>query len=191
MTPLRVGFHTGGGQHRLLLLSQSSRLGGRARSSRDRVRLRGRSHLESRSRLVPPPRLPGGPAAGGPRAFGTSRYPLPDRRGLPHIRAPRSDSGSSLRHQCDPLGRPGRLSDGGYHRRKQTGIRMSHFAIGGGINAESVRSCLKTLKNHGYAGAVSLECDAGGRLLEESIRWVRETLNCLDYPHDIEETSDE
>jgi len=68
---------------------------------------------------------------------------------------------------------------------------MSHFAIGGGINAESVRSCLKTLKNHGYAGAVSLECDAGGRLLEESIRWVRETLNCLDYPHDIEETSDE
>jgi sugar phosphate isomerase/epimerase len=68
---------------------------------------------------------------------------------------------------------------------------MSHVAIGGGVNAGNIKRCLEILKDGGYAGAVSLECDAeGGPLLEESIRWVRETLDILDYPHDIEVSAD-
>lgn len=77
-------------------------------------------------------------------------------------------------------------------RGRQAGIGMSHVAIGDGVNADNIRSCLRILKEHGYAGAVSLECDArGGPLLEESIRWVRESLDSLEYPHDIEDRADE
>ena len=77
-------------------------------------------------------------------------------------------------------------------RGKQTGIGMSHVPIGGGVNAENIRSCLRMLKDHGYVGAVSLECDAmGGPLLEESIRWVRETLDTLEYTHDMQDSTDE
>jgi inosose dehydratase len=72
-------------------------------------------------------------------------------------------------------------------RGKQTGIGMSHSAVGGGVNADNIEKCFAVLKESGFDGAVSLECDArGGPVMEESVRWIRGVLDRLDYMHDLE-----
>ena len=71
-------------------------------------------------------------------------------------------------------------------RGKQTGIGMSHAAIGEGANADNIRACVRLLKEHGFSGAVSLECEArGGPVLERSISWFKSLLDDLGYNHDL------
>jgi sugar phosphate isomerase/epimerase len=61
-----------------------------------------------------------------------------------------------------------------------TGIPVSHCAIGGGVNAENIRRCLRLLKEAGYDGVLSLECEgAGGPMIEQSLAWLRQELETL------------
>jgi inosose dehydratase len=72
-------------------------------------------------------------------------------------------------------------------RGKETGIGMSHCSIGEGVNARNIRGCLELLRDHGFKGAVSLECEAqGGPVMERSLRWVRGVLKDLNLAHDLD-----
>ena len=58
-----------------------------------------------------------------------------------------------------------------------TGIAMSHVALGDGVNADNIRACLKLLRDHGYEGNLSIECEGqSGPLIEKSLAWMRNTL---------------
>ncbi len=64
-----------------------------------------------------------------------------------------------------------------------TGIAVSHCPLGGGVNADNIRQCLTMLKDDGYIGALSIECEgAAGPMIEESLAWLRATLKELDIP---------
>jgi sugar phosphate isomerase/epimerase len=68
-------------------------------------------------------------------------------------------------------------------RGKDTGIAMSQSAIGDGVNADNIRACLEMLRDHGYDGALSMECEGqGGPLIEKSLAWMRKTLKELSIP---------
>ena len=45
---------------------------------------------------------------------------------------------------------------------------MSHYcALGDGVNAENIKKCLAMLRDHGYNGALSMECEGqGGPMIE-------------------------
>jgi sugar phosphate isomerase/epimerase len=59
-------------------------------------------------------------------------------------------------------------------RGELTGIAVSHCAIGEGVNAENIRRCLKLLRDGGYRGVLSIECEGqGGPMIERSLAWVR------------------
>ncbi|MDB5585720.1 MAG: hypothetical protein JWP26_690 [Devosia sp.] len=59
-------------------------------------------------------------------------------------------------------------------RGGQTGIALSHCALGDGVNADNIVACLGMLRDHGYAGALSLECEgASGPMIEKSLAWMR------------------
>ncbi len=65
-------------------------------------------------------------------------------------------------------------------RGKATGIGISHSAIGDGVNAENIRQILTLLRDYGYSGTLSLECEGqGGPLIERSLGWLRGTLKAL------------
>lgn len=58
-----------------------------------------------------------------------------------------------------------------------TGIAMSHVALGDGVNADNIRACLKLLRDRGYEGNLSIECEGqSGPLIEKSLAWTRQTL---------------
>ncbi len=64
-----------------------------------------------------------------------------------------------------------------------TGIAMSHCALGDGVNADNIRRCLELLRDHGYDGVLSMECEGqGGPLIERSLYWLRDTLETLGIP---------
>jgi sugar phosphate isomerase/epimerase len=68
-------------------------------------------------------------------------------------------------------------------RGGQTGIAISHCAVGDGVNADNIRKCLETLRDSGYTGALSIECEGqGGPMIEKSLQWVRKTLADLKIP---------
>jgi len=68
-------------------------------------------------------------------------------------------------------------------RGEQTGIAVSQCAIGGGVNAENIRKCIKMLRDHGYKGVLSMECEGqGGPMIERSLKWMRDTLAELNIP---------
>jgi len=70
-------------------------------------------------------------------------------------------------------------------RGNDTGIALSHSAIGDGINADNIRETLKVLYKAGYAGPLSMECEGqGGPLIEKSLRWLRKTLSELGIPEE-------
>jgi len=72
-------------------------------------------------------------------------------------------------------------------RGNDTGIALSHSAIGDGVNAENIRETLKILHQVGFAGPLSMECEGqGGPMIEKSLCWLRQTLSELGIP---EETS--
>jgi len=59
-------------------------------------------------------------------------------------------------------------------RGKDTGIGISHSAVGDGVNAQNIREILLLLKQHKYDGVLSLECEGqGGPLIEKSLAWLR------------------
>jgi len=65
-------------------------------------------------------------------------------------------------------------------RGKQTGIAVSQCAIGEGVNADNIRECLMVLRDHGYKGTLSMECEGqGGPMIERSPAWLRKTLKEL------------
>lgn len=72
-------------------------------------------------------------------------------------------------------------------RGKDTGIAISHCAIGDGVNAENIKKCLKMLRDNGYDGVLSMECEgAGGPMIEKSLAWLRSTLAELGIPEESE-----
>lgn len=65
-------------------------------------------------------------------------------------------------------------------RGGQTGIAVSHCALGEGVNAGNIKQCLAMLRDAGYAGALSIECEgASGPMIEKSLSWLRATLKDL------------
>ena len=65
-------------------------------------------------------------------------------------------------------------------RGGQTGIALSHCAIGDGVNADNIKQCLKILRDSGYTGHLSIECEGqGGPLLEKSLTWLRASMDEL------------
>jgi sugar phosphate isomerase/epimerase len=63
-------------------------------------------------------------------------------------------------------------------RGELTGIAVSHCAIGDGVNAENIRNCLKILRDSGYGGVLSIECEGqGGPMIERSLAWLRAALS--------------
>jgi len=70
-------------------------------------------------------------------------------------------------------------------RGKATGIGISHAAIGDGVNAANIRAILEMLRDDGYSGTLSLECEGqGGPLIERSLAWLRRTLEELHIPEE-------
>jgi inosose dehydratase len=70
-------------------------------------------------------------------------------------------------------------------RGGQTGIAVSHCAVGDGANAGNIREVLALLRDHGYEGVLSIECEGqAGPLIERSLAWVRSTLEELGIGHD-------
>lgn len=70
-------------------------------------------------------------------------------------------------------------------RGGQTGIAVSHCAIGDGVNAANIRRCLELLRDHGYTGTLSMECEGmGGSMIEKSLAWLRSTLSELGISED-------
>jgi len=65
-------------------------------------------------------------------------------------------------------------------RGNDTGIAMSHSAIGDGVNAGNIRETLAILHKAGFNGPISMECEGqGGPLIERSLGWIRKTLGEL------------
>ena len=68
-------------------------------------------------------------------------------------------------------------------RGEQTGIAVSHCSLGQGVNAGNIRSCLEILRDSGYEGVLSMECEGqGGPMIEQSLKWMRDTLAELNIP---------
>ena len=68
-------------------------------------------------------------------------------------------------------------------RGRQTGIAVSQCAIGDGVNADNIRRCLEILRDHGYTGVLSMECEGqAGPMIEKSLAWLRKTLTDLKIP---------
>jgi sugar phosphate isomerase/epimerase len=70
-------------------------------------------------------------------------------------------------------------------RGDQTGIAVSQCAIGDGVNAANIRRCLEILRDTGFTGTLSMECEGqGGPMIERSLAWLRNTLNELGIPEE-------
>ena len=68
-------------------------------------------------------------------------------------------------------------------RGEQTGIAVSHCALGDGVNAKNIRRCLEILRDNSYNGVLSMECEGqAGPMIEKSLRWMRDTLTELKIP---------
>ena len=68
-------------------------------------------------------------------------------------------------------------------RGHNTGIALSESAIGDGVNADNIKSCLALLRDAGFSGVLSMECEGkGGPLIEKSLKWMRATMNELGIP---------
>jgi sugar phosphate isomerase/epimerase len=70
-------------------------------------------------------------------------------------------------------------------RGEQTGIAVSQCAIGDGVNEENIKKVLAILRDRGFDGVLSMECEgAGGPMIEKSLAWLRKTLAELNIPTD-------
>jgi inosose dehydratase len=65
-------------------------------------------------------------------------------------------------------------------RGNQTGIAVSQSAIGDGVNADNIRQVIEALRDHGFDGVLSMECEGqGGPMIEQSLAWLRSLLKEL------------
>jgi len=65
-------------------------------------------------------------------------------------------------------------------RGHDTGIAVSQCSLGEGVNADNIRQCLAMLRDAGYKGVLSIECEGdGGPMIEKSLAWLRTTLKEL------------
>lgn len=65
-------------------------------------------------------------------------------------------------------------------RGEQTGIAVSSCAIGDGVNSGNIKKVLTILRDMGYDGVLSMECEgAGGPMIEKSLAWLLRTLREL------------
>lgn len=70
-------------------------------------------------------------------------------------------------------------------RGDETGIAVSQCAIGDGVNARNIRTCLAILRDHGYTGTLSMECEGnGGPMIEKSLDWIRAAMADLEIPEE-------
>jgi sugar phosphate isomerase/epimerase len=68
-------------------------------------------------------------------------------------------------------------------RGDETGIAVSHCALGDGVNAQNIKRVLTILRDGGYDGVLSMECEgAAGPMIERSLAWLRATLKELNIP---------
>jgi sugar phosphate isomerase/epimerase len=73
-------------------------------------------------------------------------------------------------------------------RGGQTGIAVSHCALGDGVNAGNIRECIRILRDAGYSGVLSMECEGqGGAMIERSLQWLQSCLDELGIRQDQEE----
>lgn len=71
-------------------------------------------------------------------------------------------------------------------RGEQTGIAVSQCAIGEGVNAGNIRGVLQILRDRGFDGVLSMECEGqGGPMIERSLAWLRGTLRELAIPEEM------
>jgi sugar phosphate isomerase/epimerase len=62
-------------------------------------------------------------------------------------------------------------------RGAETGIAVSQCAIGDGVNANNIRGVLRILRDRGFNGVLSMECEGqGGPMIERSLAWLRAAL---------------
>ncbi len=53
------------------------------------------------------------------------------------------------------------------------------------MNADNIKKVLKMLRDSGYSGVLSMECEGqGGPLIEKSLAWLRRTLKDLKIPEE-------
>jgi sugar phosphate isomerase/epimerase len=65
-------------------------------------------------------------------------------------------------------------------RGEQTGIAVSQSAIGDGVNADNIKQCIAMLRDRGFDGVLSMECEGqGGPMIEQSLAWLRNILHEL------------
>jgi len=70
-------------------------------------------------------------------------------------------------------------------RGEQTGIAVSQSAIGDGVNGDNIRSVLTLLRDRGFTGVLSMECEGqGGPMIERSLSWLRNTMRELNIPEE-------
>ncbi|MDD2599349.1 MAG: sugar phosphate isomerase/epimerase [Kiritimatiellae bacterium] len=70
-------------------------------------------------------------------------------------------------------------------RGQDTGIALSQCAIGDGVNADNIKQCMALLRDNGYTGVLSMECEGnGGPLIEKSLAWMRSTMQELGIPEE-------
>jgi sugar phosphate isomerase/epimerase len=70
-------------------------------------------------------------------------------------------------------------------RGAETGIAVSQCAIGEGVNAPNIRGVLQILRDRGFNGVLSMECEGqGGPMIERSLAWLRATLGELNIPEE-------
>ena len=70
-------------------------------------------------------------------------------------------------------------------RGQDTGIALSQCAIGDGVNADNIKQCMAVLRDAGYTGVLSMECEGeGGPMIERSLSWMRSTMQALGIPEE-------
>ena len=59
-------------------------------------------------------------------------------------------------------------------------------AIGDGVNADNIKKCLAMLRDNGYTGVLSMECEGqAGPMIEKSLAWLRKTMEELKIPVEV------
>jgi sugar phosphate isomerase/epimerase len=56
---------------------------------------------------------------------------------------------------------------------EETGIGSSQVPVGGGVNAENIRQCIRYLQETNWSGAVSIECHGSDENTRESVAFMR------------------
>ena len=86
----------------------------------------------------------------------------------------------------EPRSRKGRFRvAGGGHPRQTDRHRRQSLRLGEGVNAENIKRCLALLRDHGYDGVLSMECEGqGGPMIERSLAWLRAALAELKFNMD-------